>query len=89
MTPEFFERAAAPASSAPNIDVISLDEMHRRLIAGDFERRFVCLTFDDGYKDMLQWAYPLLKQCRCRSRSTSHQLSGPARRIVVARRSRR
>jgi peptidoglycan/xylan/chitin deacetylase (PgdA/CDA1 family) len=29
---------------------------------GDFSRRFVCLTFDDGYRDTLQWAYPILKE---------------------------
>jgi len=44
------------------IDVISLDEMHRRFIGGEFKRRFVCITFDDGYKDLLQWAHPLLKK---------------------------
>jgi len=44
------------------IDVISLDEMHRRFISGEFKRRFVCITFDDGYKDLLQWAHPLLKK---------------------------
>jgi peptidoglycan/xylan/chitin deacetylase (PgdA/CDA1 family) len=44
------------------IDVISLDEMHRRFISGEFRRRFVCITFDDGYKDLLQWAHPLLKK---------------------------
>ncbi len=43
------------------IDVISLDEMHRRMIAHDFGRRFVCLTFDDGYRDNLEYAYPILK----------------------------
>ena len=61
ITPEFFE-VLLRSLKRQNIDVISLDELHRRLIAGDFERRFVCLTFDDGYKDVLQWAYPLLKQ---------------------------
>ncbi len=35
------------------VDVISLDEMHRRMTARDFGRRFVCLTFDDGYRDNL------------------------------------
>ena len=44
------------------IDVVSLDEMHRRYISGQFKRRFVCITFDDGYKDLKQWAYPLLKK---------------------------
>ena len=43
------------------VDVISLDEMHRRLTEGDFKRRFVCLTFDDGYRDTLKYAYPILK----------------------------
>lgn len=44
------------------IDIVSLDEMHRRLTEGDFRRRFVCVTFDDGYRDLLQWAYPILKK---------------------------
>ena len=36
--------------------------MHRRFIEGDFKRRFVCLTFEDGYKDFLRWAYPVLRK---------------------------
>jgi peptidoglycan/xylan/chitin deacetylase (PgdA/CDA1 family) len=44
------------------VDVISLDEMYRRFIADDFTRRFVCITFDDGYKDLKRWAYPLLRK---------------------------
>jgi peptidoglycan/xylan/chitin deacetylase (PgdA/CDA1 family) len=44
------------------LDLVSLDEMHRRITEGDFSHRFVCLTFDDGYRDMLQWAYPILKE---------------------------
>jgi peptidoglycan/xylan/chitin deacetylase (PgdA/CDA1 family) len=44
------------------LDIVSLDDMHRRLGEGDFSRRFVCLTFDDGYRDILQWAYPILKE---------------------------
>ncbi len=61
ITPVFFE-ALLRRLKRGRIDVISLDEMHRRFVANDFKRRFVCLTFDDGYKDVLQWAYPLLKQ---------------------------
>ena len=44
------------------VDVVSLDEMHRRMTEGDFRRRFVCLTFDDGYRDTLEHAYPILKE---------------------------
>lgn len=44
------------------VDVITLDEMHRRFVENDFKRRFVCITFDDGYKDMARWAHPLFKK---------------------------
>ena len=68
------------------VDVVSLDEMHRRMTEGDFGRRFVCLTFDDGYRDTLQHAYPILKDARHAVRGLrADQLSRPARRIVVAR----
>jgi peptidoglycan/xylan/chitin deacetylase (PgdA/CDA1 family) len=43
------------------IEIVSLDEMHRRLSERDFGHRFVCLTFDDGYRDNKVWAYPILK----------------------------
>ena len=45
-----------------NVELISLDEMHRRLTEGDFSRRFACLTFDDGYRDNKVHAYPILKK---------------------------
>jgi peptidoglycan/xylan/chitin deacetylase (PgdA/CDA1 family) len=61
ITPAFLERLLKRLSRA-RIDVVSLDEMHRRFISGDYKRRFVCITFDDGYKDLLRWAYPLLKK---------------------------
>src|SRR5262249_475708 len=46
------------------VDLISLDEMYRRLVERDTRRRFVCLTIDDGYRDTLQWAYPIRKRHR-------------------------
>jgi len=45
-----------------DVDLVSLDELYRRMTAGDFHRRFVCLTFDDGYRDTLQHAFPMLKE---------------------------
>jgi peptidoglycan/xylan/chitin deacetylase (PgdA/CDA1 family) len=61
VTPKFLEGLVRRLARA-RIDVVSLDEMHRRFIEGDFRRRFVCLTFDDGYKDFLRWAYPVLRK---------------------------
>ena len=61
VTPEFFERLLRRLKNS-GLDVISLDEMHARFFSGDFKRRFVCITFDDGYKDLMRFAYPLLKQ---------------------------
>ncbi len=61
VSPAFLERVLNQLSRA-RIDIVSLDEMHRRYVENDFRRRFVCITFDDGYKDLAQWAYPLLKK---------------------------
>src|SRR5262245_26020339 len=45
------------------IDIVSLDEMHRRLIEGDTrKRRFVCFTCDGGYADHRQWALPIFRK---------------------------
>ncbi len=63
VTPTFLEGLLKRLSRA-RIDVVSLDEMYRRFIAGDYKRRFVCITFDDGYKDLVQWGYPLLRKYR-------------------------
>src|SRR5258708_12784622 len=60
ITPRFLEKVVRKLRRA-QLDLISLDEMHRRLKEGDFKRRFVCVTIDDGYRDTLQWAYPILK----------------------------
>jgi peptidoglycan/xylan/chitin deacetylase (PgdA/CDA1 family) len=60
ITPAFFARVVK-AVRRSGLDLVSLDEMHRRLTERAFARRFVCLTFDDGYRDTLQVAYPILK----------------------------
>jgi peptidoglycan/xylan/chitin deacetylase (PgdA/CDA1 family) len=61
ITPQFLEGLLKRLKHSA-LDVISLDEMHARYINGDFKRRFVCITFDDGYKDLMRYAYPLLKK---------------------------
>ena len=61
VTPRFLEDVVRYLRRC-RLDLISLDEMHRRLTAGDFRRRFVCITIDDGYRDTLQWAYPILRR---------------------------
>jgi peptidoglycan/xylan/chitin deacetylase (PgdA/CDA1 family) len=61
VTPRFLRRVVQMLARS-RIDVISLDEMYRRLTERDFGRRFVCLTFDDGYRDNLEFAYPILRE---------------------------
>jgi len=61
VTPRFLTRVVKHLRGS-GVELVSLDEMHRRMTQGDFSSRFVCLTFDDGYRDTLQWAYPILKE---------------------------
>lgn len=61
VTPEFLTQVLAWLRGE-GIDIVSLDEMHRRVSDGDFGRRFVCITLDDGYRDNKVWAYPLFKR---------------------------
>lgn len=61
VSPGFLTRVIK-ALRRSDLDLVSLDEMHRRMVEGDFSRRSACLTFDDGYRDTLQWAYPILKE---------------------------
>ncbi len=61
VTPEFLDRVIGRLKRA-RIDIVSLDEMHRRLTEGQLRRRFACITFDDGYRDNLEFAYPILRR---------------------------
>src|ERR1700748_45540 len=62
VSPRFFERVIRHLRRS-KLDLVPLDEMHRRLVTGDVPgRRFVCVTFDDGYRDNLEFAYPVLKK---------------------------
>jgi peptidoglycan/xylan/chitin deacetylase (PgdA/CDA1 family) len=60
VTPQFLARLVRGLRRS-GLEFIGLDEMHRRMVEGDFARRFICLTFDDAYRDTLRWAYPVLK----------------------------
>jgi peptidoglycan/xylan/chitin deacetylase (PgdA/CDA1 family) len=61
VTPAFLERVIRLLQRS-SIDIVSLDEMYRRLADRDFGRRFACVTFEDGYRDTKTWAYPILKK---------------------------
>jgi peptidoglycan/xylan/chitin deacetylase (PgdA/CDA1 family) len=43
-------------------EIVSLDDMHRRLEQSDFSRLFACFTLDDGYLDNLQVALPVFRR---------------------------
>src|ERR1700755_1933701 len=57
-----FLRATLSHLRAQGIDIITMDEVHQRLIERDFSRRFACFTFDDGYRDNRDFALPVLRE---------------------------
>ena len=61
VTPEYFDDVLGGLRRA-GVEIVTLDEMQRRLVECDFRRRFVCLTFDDGYRDNLRHALPILRK---------------------------
>jgi peptidoglycan/xylan/chitin deacetylase (PgdA/CDA1 family) len=46
---------------ARGFEVLSLDDVHARIMEGDFDRPFACFTFDDGYRDNRDFAYPVFR----------------------------
>jgi len=61
VTPQFLEEVIRQVR-ASGFEIVSLDEAHFRLIEGDYGSPFVCFTFDDGYRDNLEYAYPIFKR---------------------------
>jgi peptidoglycan/xylan/chitin deacetylase (PgdA/CDA1 family) len=61
VAPEFL-RATLAHLRTEDIDIITMDEVHRRLIARDFSRRFASFTLDDGYRDNRDFALPVMRE---------------------------
>lgn len=61
ITPDFL-RLAVERIRANGYEIISLDEAVDLLKTGYGRQRYAVLTFDDGYKDNLDTAYPVLKE---------------------------
>jgi peptidoglycan/xylan/chitin deacetylase (PgdA/CDA1 family) len=57
-----FLRAMLSHLRASEIDIISMDELHRRLTERNLSRRFACFTFDDGYRDNRDYALPVMRE---------------------------
>src|SRR3979409_2311361 len=60
VAPEFLSAMLAYLR-AREVDIITMDEVHRRLVERDFSRRFACFTLDDGYRDNRDFALPVMR----------------------------
>ncbi|QWG18956.1 polysaccharide deacetylase family protein [Bradyrhizobium sediminis] len=61
VTPDFL-RTMLMHLQSHDVDVITMDEVHRRLIERNFSRRFACFTLDDGYRDNRDFALPVMRE---------------------------
>lgn len=61
ITPEFLREVLAHVR-AHDVDIVSMDEAHRRMRDRDFARRFACFTFDDGYRNNRDHALPVMRE---------------------------
>jgi peptidoglycan/xylan/chitin deacetylase (PgdA/CDA1 family) len=61
VAPEFLRAMLAHLRSR-GIDIITIDDVHQRLIERNFSRRFACFTLDDGYRDNRDFALPLMRE---------------------------
>lgn len=61
ITPGFLDRTIR-ALQRWKFDIVSMDEVCHRAVTSPAPRRFVCLTFDGGYKDIVASAYPVLSR---------------------------
>jgi peptidoglycan/xylan/chitin deacetylase (PgdA/CDA1 family) len=61
IAPEFLRAMLAHLRSR-DIDIITMDEVYRRLSERDFSRRFAAFTLDDGYRDNRDFALPVMRE---------------------------
>ncbi len=61
ITPKFLDRTIR-ALKRWKYDIVSMDEVCQRTVTRASRRRFVCLTFDGAYKDVITSAYPVLSR---------------------------
>ena len=61
VTPRFLDRTIR-ALKRWKYDIVSMDEVCQRAISPPSRSRFVSLTFDGGYKDLITAAYPILQK---------------------------
>jgi len=61
ITPRFLDRTIR-ALQRWQYDIVSMDEACERAVRQASRRRFACLTFDGGYKDIVVSAYPVLSK---------------------------
>lgn len=61
VTPDYLDSVLRDVAAA-GLDIVSLDEAHQRIRSGGRARRFACFTLDDGYRDNLEYAYPVFRR---------------------------
>ena len=61
VTPDYLDSVLIDVKRA-GLDILSLDQAHRRIREGDCAARFACFTLDDGYRDNLEYAYPVFRR---------------------------
>lgn len=63
ITPDFLDRVLSRVTER-GFDIVTLDAALARLRTGEGRRPFAVLTFDDGYRDLVQHALPILERRR-------------------------
>src|SRR6202051_2763017 len=61
VAPDFL-RAMLLHLRSRSIDIVTMDEVHQRLIERNFSRQFACFTLDDGYRDNRDFALPVMRE---------------------------